>query len=193
MDEIRAFIAIDIPHSLKEKISVIQDRFRSLKGYIGLVRPSNIHLTLKFLGNISEKQISDIKGSLSESAKGILSFTLNVTEVGVFPNIRYPRVLWLGLEDVSGRLTLLHKNIEDNMFKLGFQPEGRRFTSHLTLGRIKSLKGKNQLIKLIQSERNIRIDEVITVEKVNLMKSQLKPTGAVYSVIESVELGLTQK
>ncbi len=189
MDEIRAFIAIDIPNSLKEKISGIQDRFRSLKGSIGLVRPSNIHLTLKFLGNISEKQCSDIKRYLSESAKGILPFTLNVTEIGVFPNIRYPRVLWLGLEDGSGRLTLLHKNIEDNMFKLGFQPEGRRFTPHLTLGRIKSLKGKNQFIKLIQSERDMRIDEIITVEKVNLMRSQLKPTGAVYSVIESVEIG----
>ncbi|MBI5183316.1 MAG: RNA 2',3'-cyclic phosphodiesterase [Nitrospinae bacterium] len=183
MDEIRAFIAIDIPNSLKEKISEIQNRFGELKGSIGFVRVANIHLTLKFLGNISDKQISDIKGVISESTKGILPFTLSATEIGVFPNIRYPRVLWLGLKDDLGRLTPLHKNIEDNMSKLGFQSEGRGFTPHLTLGRIRSLKGKDQLIKLIESERDIKIDEVIPVERVNLMRSQLKPSGAVYSVL----------
>ena len=187
MQSIRAFISIEIPQEIKEKISLIQEQLKSVETPVSWVRLDSIHLTLKFLGNIMEEQIPDIKKCIDTAVNGISPFNVNVKGGGVFPNLNYPRVIWLGLEDRTDSLFKLQKGIDSCLEKIGFEPEERGFKPHLTLGRVKSLKGKNQLIRTIHIYKDIEVGE-INVDKIKLMRSQLNPAGAIYTVLEEVRL-----
>ena len=142
MDALRLFLAIDIPPFAREKISEVQDRFKHLDLNAAWVKPANIHLTLKFLGDTNPRQVPEIKERLAEKVSSISRFPVSLGEIGVFPNFKNPRVLWVGLEDPQNRLTAIQKIVEDEMTRLSFPPEHKNFSPHLTLGRIKSLKGK---------------------------------------------------
>lgn len=185
---IRSFIAIDIPRNIKDIISEIQYDLKKSEADVKWVKPDIIHLTLKFLGNIEEGQVEEIKKSMIQSASGIGPFSMRLTDIGVFPNIKYPRVIWVGLEEESGRLLSLQERIEENLGPLGFDPEGRKFSPHLTIGRVKSFKGKSRLVNLIHTRKDISINESIAVSEINLMKSELKITGPIYTVLEKVSL-----
>ena len=187
MQSIRAFISIEIPQEIKEKISLIQEQLKSVETPVSWVRLDSIHLTLKFLGNIMEEQIPDIKKCIEIVANGIPPFSVNIKGGGVFPNLNYPRVIWLGLEDRTDSLFKLQKGFDSCLEKIGFEPEERGFKPHLTLGRVKSLKGKNQLIRTIHIYKDIEVGE-INVDKIKLMRSQLNPAGAIYTVLEEVRL-----
>jgi len=187
MQSIRAFISIEIPQEIKEKISLIQEQLKSVETPVSWVRLDSIHLTLKFLGNIMEEQIPDIKKCIDTAVNGISPFNVNVKGGGVFPNLNYPRVIWLGLEDKTDSLFKIQKGIDNCLEKIGFEPEERGFKPHLTLGRVKSLKGKNQLIRTIHIYKDIEVGEIY-VDKIKLMRSQLNPAGAIYTVLEEVRL-----
>jgi 2'-5' RNA ligase len=187
MQTIRAFISIEIPQEIKEKISLIQEQLKGVETPVSWVRLNSIHLTLKFLGKILEEQIPDIKKCIDIAVSGISPFSVNVKGGGVFPNLNYPRVIWLGLKDKTDSLFKLHKGLDSCLEKIGFKPEERGFTPHLTLGRVKSLKGKNHLIRTIHIYKDIEVGE-ICVDRVKLMKSQLNPAGAVYTVLEEIKL-----
>jgi RNA 2',3'-cyclic 3'-phosphodiesterase len=185
---IRSFIAIDIPAGVKNMIAEAQFELKKTEAAVKWVKPDIIHLTLKFLGNIEEDQIQPIKEKMIESAAGIPSFSMDVTHVGVFPNLRYPRVIWIGLEEKSGKLLTLQKNIEKNLESLGFDPEGRGFSPHLTIGRVKSAKGRGRLVNMLESKQNSHFNESISVNEVNVMKSELKVTGPIYTILETIGL-----
>jgi len=187
MPLIRAFIAIAVPSSLQDTVEKIQSSFREIRTPIRWVKPSHLHLTLKFLGNISEKQINGVKKCLTLASQGLPGFTLKSTEIGVFPNINYPKVVWLGFSDPTGQLHELEENIETQLQKIGFKGEDRKFTPHLTIGRIKSLQGKTDLIRIIHNEKNTSYED-IDVKYCNLMKSNLTPSGPEYSVLHSFPL-----
>lgn len=187
MDLIRAFIAISIPPAVQNMVENIQDRFKQIRAPIRWVKPSNLHLTLKFLGNITEEQIEGAKKCLKEAGQGVNSFTLKTTETGCFPNLNYPKVLWLGFSDPDGQLHKLVENIELQLQKIGFQPESRKFTPHLTIGRIKSSKGKKDFIRMLHKEKNVSCDD-ICVTCFKLIKSDLKPSGPEYSVLHTFNL-----
>ena len=189
MQTIRAFISIEIPQEIKEKISLIQEQLKTIETPISWVRLDSIHLTLKFLGNILEEQIPNIKRCIDTAVSGISPFNVNIKGGGVFPNLNHPRVIWLGLEDKTDSLFKIQKGIDNCLEKIGFEPEERGFTPHLTLGRVKSLKGKNQLIRTIHIYKDIEVGEIYA-DKIKLMRSQLNPSGAIYTVLE--EVGLTK-
>jgi 2'-5' RNA ligase len=184
---IRAFIAINIPEKLKDKLAEVQNHLKRLPGEFSWVRKEGFHLTLKFLGNILPSQIVPISDYLRKASQGISPFPLKFVGLGAFPQITRPRVIWIGLEDPIGNLKKLQYNLEWRLEQLGFEREGREFSPHLTLGRVKSLKNKAPLLKLI-TEYKVQEDWIFQVEKVSLMQSDLKPTGAVYSVLEEVRL-----
>ena len=187
MDALRLFLAIDIPPFAREKITGIQDRFKRLNLNIAWVKPANIHLTLKFLGSTSPRQVSAIKDRVSQAVSHTPRFPVSLGEVGVFPNLKNPRVLWVGLEDPQDRLTTVQKKIEEEMTQLGFPPEQRKFSPHLTLGRIKSLKEKGLLKNEVQSIQ--RCDSApIVVSSVILFQSRLTPKGSIYTILEEFEL-----
>jgi 2'-5' RNA ligase len=152
------------------------------------VRAENIHLTLKFLGNIEQRQIPGIVSSIEESVKILSPFQLQVGYAGAFPNIRFPRVIWIGItDDEAGSLKTLQDELGNRLAPLGFQKEKERFQPHLTLGRVRSQKNRSNLLRAVEGIVNIWVGE-IPVNSVYLIKSELKPTGAEYTDLAELTL-----
>lgn len=189
METVRAFIAVDLPPLAKETVAEAQDYFKSLDLDAAWVKPGNIHLTLKFLGDIAVPKIAEIKRRVAPAVGGFPRISVSLGKVGVFPNLNRPRVLWIGLEDAAGSLKSLRDMIEHQLQAVGFKPELKKFSPHLTLGRIKSTRGKGRLREAVRDWRvSIRAEPVV-VSSVKLYKSQLTPGGSIYTVLDEFKLG----
>jgi 2'-5' RNA ligase len=177
---IRTFLAIDLPEEIKVQIENIQSRLKaSIKG-IRWTRPEGIHLTLKFFGNISENKIADISSVVEKNTVDIRPISLKVSTLGAFPNLKRPRVLWLGIGGSVEKLSDLQKEIEKDLESIGFQTENRAFRAHLTLGRIKSPKNVEGLSEIIKNE-GIYDAGSFCAGGLTLLKSDLTPQGAIYT------------
>jgi len=188
MSFIRAFIAIKIPKDIQEKLGEVQDKLKEVEAYITWVNPGNIHLTLQFLGNIDEAQIPQIVSQLQESVQVVAPFEMQIGYAGAFPNLQYPRVIWIGItDDTAGSLKRFQEDLSRRVTALGFESEEGRFKPHLTLGRVKSQKNKSHLLRAIEGISNIWIGEV-DVKAVYLIRSELKPTGAEYTDLAEVKI-----
>ncbi|MFH1624747.1 MAG: RNA 2',3'-cyclic phosphodiesterase [Pseudomonadota bacterium] len=187
MEKIRSFLAIELPRKIVDKLEEIQKGLRSSGASVKWVRPESIHLTLKFFGNIEPKMIDDISRVVTKVAAKINAFDLEVKGVGAFPDMSHPRVVWVGLESSGGTLGILHKEVGTNLEEIGFAPEGRAFTAHLTLGRVKSLKEKRQLIQEMEKFKKYELGS-FRVENLILFKSELRPSGAVYTKLRTFDL-----
>ncbi|MCX6005565.1 MAG: RNA 2',3'-cyclic phosphodiesterase [Chloroflexi bacterium] len=185
MDEqIRSFIAIELPDELKIRLKNFQATLKLPKhNFVKWVSPDGIHITLKFLGNVSYKQIDDIKGLLIPIVGSSKSFVINTSEIGVFPNLNKVRVLWLGLSGDVSSLQKLQQDVDRSLSKRSFTPEKRPFTPHLTLARLKEDCFPNERWEFGELIKGVRFgpSHVIRVEKLFLMRSKLFPGGAVYS------------
>lgn len=185
---IRVFIAIKIPAKIQEKLSGVQEKLKQSETHVSWVNPENIHLTLQFLGNVEEKQVPHIVSRLEESVKVVAPFQLQVGYAGAFPNLRYPRVVWIGItDDETGSLKTLQTEISSRLAKMGFKREDGRFKPHLTLGRVRSQKNKSNLVRAIESIIHIWIGEV-SVDAIYLIRSELKPTGAEYTDLAKIKI-----
>jgi len=185
---IRTFIAIEIETKVKDDIAVWQSKLKKVADGVKWVDKNNIHITLKFLGNIEESQITDIKKAIEKSIEGIKSFEIEIKGEGCFPNINRPRVIWIGVERGKDILKEIAKNLENECEKLGFKKEKRPFSPHLTIGRVKRfMKSLTMLRKFL--EENDFPAKKFTATEIVLMKSDLKPTGPVYTPIEKIKLG----
>lgn len=150
------------------------------------VRPDSIHLTLKFLGEVADNRIDEIGSALERAAEGAAPFSLAVEGVGGFPNPKYPRVVWAGIKE-STELKKLQLQVEAAMVELGFEPDGRAFSPHLTLCRIKSAADSREMGRLL-SEVKPELKAVFEVSSVVLFKSVLKPAGAEYTALKEIIL-----
>ncbi len=186
----RAFISIDIEESsIRSAIQEIQNEL-SLNG-IRLVNPSLIHLTLKFLGETAESKIDKIAQSLIEIATKTKFFEIPFKGIGVFPNLRRPRVIWVGVEDdnVKTQLRNLANSIDHSMNKFGFPLEKRKFSSHLTIGRIKFTNPA--LISKLKNSITTYADQPFGnqgVQEIRLKKSTLTPKGPIYEILSVASL-----
>lgn len=151
------------------------------------VQPARIHLTIKYLGETSPEKIPEIKRRVQAAALLSDAFSLSLGKVGAFPNLTRPRVLWLDLEDSSGQLEPLWRRIDAEMTPLGYPSETRKFSPHLTLGRIKSPKGAKKLKNAILETPRLEADP-IEVSAVSLYESQLTPKGPIYTELGAFEL-----
>lgn len=177
---IRTFLAIDLPEEIKVQIENVQSRLKaSVKG-IRWARPEGIHLTLKFFGNISENKIADISSVVEKNTVDIRPLSLKVSTLGTFPNLKSPRVLWLGIGGSVEKLSDLQKEIEKDLESIGFQRENRAFRAHLTLGRIKSPKNVKGLSEIMKNEE-IYDAGSFCAGGLTLLKSDLTPQGAIYT------------
>jgi 2'-5' RNA ligase len=179
---IRCFIAIDVPAELKSEISSLQNSLRKLGAGIAWTRSAGLHLTLKFLGNVGQDRLPDVISGVEAATSRVEPFVVSAEGVGCFPNDRRPRVLWVGL-DGGEALILLQQAVEDVMESLGFPREERKFHPHLTLGRVKHPRGVDEVVWEMQ-RLGFRRQE-FRAGDLRLMRSDLQPTGAVYSVIHS--------
>jgi len=191
MESVRAFIAIELPGSVKSALSQLQDNLkRSEHASVKWVDTGSIHLTLKFLGNIATETIPELTKVLSEAARGITPFHLELGEMGVFPNLRAPRVVWVGLRGETATLSVLQENIESALIPLGFPPENRAFSPHLTLGRVreKASPGERRSLGQAVASSKVASREPFPVDSLSLMRSTLTREGAVYSRLYSFAL-----
>ena len=191
MEQIRSFIAVELPDELRLALTRLQERLKSgARTSVKWVDPHGIHLTLKFLGNIGMDMVGEITGVLEESARGISPFHLEVKGLGAFPSLKRAQVVWVGLSGELDRLKQLQQRIESNLSPLGFVPESRPFTPHLTLARLRDRvtpEERHSLGQLIAST-NLEAAYSLDVDSIHLMRSQLTREGAVYSCLCSIKL-----
>ena len=192
MEEIRCFIAIELTENILRSLEEVQDQLRNSAAgrYARWTRPEGIHLTLKFLGNVPADRIEAISESIESACEGIEPFSFDVVGLGCFPSERRPRVLWTGVRENTGQLAALHRAVDREMEVLGYPPEKRAFHPHLTLARArKGIRTREQeaLGRLITSTT---VDELaqMRVERISLMRSDLRPDGAIYTELSATEL-----
>jgi 2'-5' RNA ligase len=183
----RLFIAIEIPEDVKKELASAQGRLRVAGVDASWTRTEGMHLTLKFLGEVPETKISEIVSGLQTAADGIGPLRLSVSGVGTFPNPKNARVVWTGLAGDIEQLMRLQGAVENAMVLLGMAREERKFTPHLTLGRINYIRSRDTWIKTLEEVKDITLPG-FEVTSVSLMKSELKPAGAVYTEMGRVEL-----
>jgi 2'-5' RNA ligase len=193
---IRAFVAVAPDAPLREALAKIQAALRGRLeqaagpgARIQWVRPESIHLTLKFLGDVPEERVAEIGAALDGAAAGHARFTLEADGLGVFPDLRAPRVLWAGLADPAGAARRLADGVDAALDAIGFAPERKPFHPHLTLARVKERSREVGLA--LARERWLEqpaMQGPLTVAAVALMKSELKPSGAVYTELRRAAL-----
>ena len=191
MEQVRSFIAIKLPDELKRGLTQLQAQLKLGKQpSVKWVDPYSIHLTLKFLGSVPVDRIGDITGAMEKAAQGISPFHLEVKDLGVFPNLRRVQVVWVGISGEVDKLVQLQQRIESNLAPMGFAPESRPFTPHLTLARVRDQASPDERQRFGQLIANARFEAAFTleVESISLMRSQLTREGAIYSRISSVGL-----
>lgn len=186
---IRSFLAVDPPREIIDAIGMIQDRLRkNIQGDIRWVRPQGIHLTLKFFGAISESDVANISRVVENTTSTIAPFTLGIKRVGAFPDVKRPRVLWLGMDGDVDTLILLQREVDAKLQKYGFEKEDRPFRPHLTLARIKDPRGLIGLAKIFEKRENYEAGS-FSAAGLNLFKSDLTPKGAVYTKLAYFPFG----
>jgi len=188
VEEIRSFIAIDIPEPLRANMEELQRGLKRADADVRWVRPEGIHLTLKFLGSISEEDVEKLALVIRPVISSWAPFELRIQGLGCFPSSRNPRIVWVGIERGSVEASSLQKAIENQAIEVGFAPEARAFKPHLTLGRVRSSKGKGSLTQAIENHRDVEIGS-FWANEVHLFKSELKPSGAIYKKLRTFPMG----
>jgi RNA 2',3'-cyclic 3'-phosphodiesterase len=184
---IRAFIAITPPTTLQQTVAEVRQVFQRLSLPWRWVTPEQIHLTLRFLGNVSEEAVPSLLQAIEQAAQGQTAFALRARALGCFPHPARPRVLWVGLDDPSQALERLNEHLTVALTPLGFPPENRPFHPHLTLARVQNMGRSSQLFPMLQTYQDRDFGEFL-VTQVHLVQSQLQRGGALHTILRSVTL-----
>jgi len=191
MEQVRSFIAIELPDEIKLGLIRLQAQLKlGRQPSVKWVDPHSIHLTLKFLGNVPADRIDSITAAMGKAVQGISPFHLEVKDLGVFPNLRRVQVVWVGIGGQVDRVCQLQQQIESGLVPLGFAPESRPFTPHLTLARVRDRASPDERQRFGQLIASTRFDAgyAFEVKAISLMRSQLTREGAIYSRISSIGL-----
>ncbi|HZS46694.1 MAG TPA: RNA 2',3'-cyclic phosphodiesterase [Blastocatellia bacterium] len=184
---VRAFIAIEIPSSIKKNLADVQSHLKTAGADVSWTKPDNLHLTLKFLGEISDSQITIVRSAVNKICEKVSAFELEIGDIGVFPNPRRPRIIWAGVSGDLNAVLAIQSTIDSELVSSGFATDAHPFNPHLTLGRIKTPKRTRELLALADvfeiPKNNFRVDRII------VMRSQLNPTGSIYTPIEICRFG----
>ena len=189
MEQIRSFIAIELPDELKLALARLRETLRQdHEKWVKWVDPYGIHLTLKFLGDVGVDKIDDINRALEEAVRGTSPFHLEARNLGTFPNLRRVQVVWVGVGGELDKLRQLQRSIESSLAPLGFSAEARTFTAHLTLARVRNQASPDERQRLGQLIAATKFETAYAIEvaAINLMKSQLTREGAIYRRISSI-------
>jgi 2'-5' RNA ligase len=190
---VRLFIATSLKPEIQHEIdSVLQDLRVSIdQRYIRWVKWTAMHVTLKFLGESSPNKIPDIKLSMDQVVAQFSPIEIALEDLGCFPNMRRPRILWLGIKEQTGSLQRLQGQLENEMSKLGFPKEKRKFHPHLTLGRAKARLSKSDYQQFANQIGRIPPTKIghQHIDVISLIESDLKPSGPVYTTLHKSLLG----
>ncbi len=186
-NRIRAFVALELPDHAREFLNEMITVLKQSRADVRWTRSSSVHITLKFLGDIDVSQVPDIVSELTPVFAGQTRFVIAISGLGVFPNLRRPRVVWAGLDDTSARLGKMAALVDSAFHTLGFKTESRPYSPHLTLGRTRSDEGRESLIELIKNTECK--GPGFEVKRAKLFQSILGPAGPKYSPISIFNIG----
>ncbi len=184
---IRAFIAVELPQTLRQEVAVLQSDLRATGADVKWVEPKNLHLTLKFLGNMEGNQASALIEALKSPILGHSAFLMRLEGIGAFPRTTSPRVIWIGITEGEEPLKKLSADIEEGCTRLGFPPEERSFSGHLTVGRVRFNDCLAALAKKLQTVE-FRSSAPMTVDRLILLQSTLSPKGSIYTPLAEFSL-----
>lgn len=184
----RAFIGIGLPETCRSAIARALAPFQTESGRIAWVREQNLHLTLKFLGEIRPEQVDGLEPLLADAAEGVPSFGFDVAGAGAFPSLRAPRVLWIGIREPLELVGKLQQNIETALSRSGFPREDRPFHPHVTAGRVKGPLPPGWGDRFAGALSGIRFGSA-RAASFQLYESWLSPAGATYTVMRDIPLG----
>jgi 2'-5' RNA ligase len=181
----RLFIATNISNEARIKIAAYTDNLRGMFPHcrVSWTKPENLHLTLKFLGNVDESRVEDIGKTIESSIADLPGFSLELADTGVFPSMRKPKVLWIGVTDRGRSLSVVAQQIERHLALIGFPKEGRDFSPHLTIGRVR----QNDISREVaEAHLDLGFEPVgFGVDRVGLYESRLTASGPIYSEFRS--------
>ena len=184
MSQFRGFIAVDI--DVFSKLLEFEKEIKETGANVKLVEPENVHITLKFLGDTDESRIDEIDKIMKDAVKEIDPFNIQLEGAGVFPNQNYIKVIWIGIKQ-GEPIELIERKIDEQLSKIGFKKEKRGFSPHLTIARVKSAKGKDGILHVIEKYRDVQFVD-IRVDSIKLKKSDLTPKGPIYTTLIDVKL-----
>lgn len=183
---IRSFIAIGTPETIRHKMLELQSKLRESAADVQWEPQEKLHATIKFLGNVEEHLFQTIVSTAEHSIKEFQPFEIRYSQLGCFPNVNRPRVIWIGCENGDGTLAKLKEALDSALLPHGFEREDRKFHPHITLGRVKGLKNIKTLIPML---RSLTFDSYPFIcKEILLMKSVLKQGGSEYSVLRKLML-----
>ncbi len=179
---VRAFLAFDLDNEeVKKNLTEAQRLLAKTDADIKLVEPENIHITMRFLGDITLNMADKVHEEMKKIQ--FKPFTAKISNIGVFPNLNYPRVVWAGITQGADQLQSIFSQLEPSLQQLGFTPDPKGFSPHLTIARIRSTRGKPQLVEFVQKNANYNFGEV-NVASLKLKRSELTPQGPIYSTLK---------
>ncbi len=182
----RLFVAARLPDEIEDAIAEFLDQFLKLPGRVKWVEPRNVHITLKFLGETDRQRFDEVRNAINGAIKGHTAFDLTIRDCGAFPNLNRPRVFWIGIDDPERRLRNLAHNLDTAMTAIGFPPDDRPFSPHLTLGRVKE---PFDLESLCAAYSKTVFEPIsLRVEQIHLIESHLRPTGPIYQDLAKFKL-----
>ena len=180
----RAFIAIDLPSNIKAEISKIQDKLKTNLARVHWVKAQNLHLTLKFLGEISPEQLEAINRIIDKVSQTTVPFKIKLDDLGAFPDLHDARIIWIGIKQDT-QLKQIVQLLETKIGDMGITKEKRGFSAHITIGRIKS--GKELKPADLEKELNLEFD----AREITLFKSTLGSSGPIYTVLKEANFRIT--
>jgi len=181
LEKVRSFIAVNLNPEIKEYLTSLQANLNVPETKIKWVKKNNLHLTMKFLGDISLEQTELIKLILKEITSRYSPFTIKLfSNAGIFPTYKMPRIIWVGIKEGANQLNELYNSVETMLYKEGFPRENKEFSSHITIGRVKFIRDKTNFIQILKRiEVNNFTQEVGSID---LMESELTPNGPIYNI-----------
>lgn len=191
MADVRTFIAVLLTDELKSRISTVQDQFKDLAPEVKWVARENLHVTLKFLGDVDSGRIEAVCSAMASAVEGVEAFSMGVSGVGAFPNPRRPRTVWVGLDSGAESLAEVAQRVDSALAGLGFPKEDRKFTGHVTIGRVKDERRIGSLPEALLAAKSTEFGAV-DVAGITVMKSDLRREGPVYTVIKEIPLDRPQ-
>jgi RNA 2',3'-cyclic 3'-phosphodiesterase len=181
----RAFMAVEVDTELVDKISEIQKNLAEANAQVKFVEPENLHFTFKFLGDISPEKAESIINMAEEKTKDYSPFDIKIKGTGVFPNMGYIRVIWLGVEE-PGAFSKMQEDFDQDFVKMGFKKE-RSYIPHLTIGRVKGVQNKELLVSIVKELQNIEVG-TMNVDRLVFKESELTPVGPIYTDLKEIYL-----
>jgi 2'-5' RNA ligase len=188
----RTFLALEMNTNLQSHLERVIDQVAQVLPDARWVNPAGIHLTLSFLGEIDDTQLAEAMQAAQAAAQQCHAFTYRLSRLGIFGNVRHPRVIWMGIEEPSGALNQVHRVLQQQLIQHGFEVDMRPFSPHLTLARVKAPlppAQQQQLQSLLEGkQKGIVSPDVYAVRHIAVIKSELSRNGAKYTSLQEYQL-----